>query len=406
MLEKDRLKKQLRFKDDYGNDFPEWEVKTLGEVAIKKSSNISANKIEENFGEYIIYGASGVLKKVDFFEEENDYISIIKDGAGVGRIFYCKGKSSVLGTMEIIKPRIELNTYFLYCLLDNIDFTKYITGSTIPHIYFKDYSKEKCGIPTLEEQTKIANFLSSIDEKITKMEQELQELKSYKKGVMQLIFDNKNAENAQFVERERERERIRFKDENGNAYPKWEVKTLGEITKIYDGTHQTPDYKKEGIPFYSVEHITSNNFSNTKYISKEVFDKENQKVKLEKGDILMTKIGDIGTVKYINWEVNASFYVSLALIKRTDKHNNEYLYHFINSEFFQSELHKRIIHVAFPKKINLGEIGDCIVKLPVFEEQTKIANFLTGIDDKINSSQAQIEQTQHYKKGLLQNMFV
>jgi restriction endonuclease S subunit len=65
------------------------------------------------------------LKKVDFYEEENDYVSIIKDGAGVGRIVYCKGKSSVLGTMEIIKPKVEVNTYFLYCLLENIDFTKF-----------------------------------------------------------------------------------------------------------------------------------------------------------------------------------------------------------------------------------------------------------------------------------------
>jgi hypothetical protein len=75
---------EIRFKDDNGNEFAEWEVKKLGEVANKKSSNISANKIEDNFGDYIIYGASGILKKVDFYKEEDDYISIIKDGAGVG----------------------------------------------------------------------------------------------------------------------------------------------------------------------------------------------------------------------------------------------------------------------------------------------------------------------------------
>ena len=129
---------ELRFKDKNGEDYVEWEEKTLGEVSSKKSSNIAANKIEENFGDYIIYGASGVLKKIDFFKEENDYISIVKDGAGVGRILYCKGKSSVLGTLDIIKPYPNIDTYFLYCLLNNIDFTKYISGSTIPHIYFKD----------------------------------------------------------------------------------------------------------------------------------------------------------------------------------------------------------------------------------------------------------------------------
>ena len=179
---------ELRFKDDNGNDFPDWEEKKLGEVCNKQSSNISANKIEENFGDYIIYGASGVLKKVDFYEVEEDYISIVKDGAGVGRLLYCKGKSSVLGTLDIIKPFDLLNTYFLYCLLSNIDFTKYITGSTIPHIYFKDYRNEDLQLPCLEEQTKIANFMSAIDDKINAVQQQIEKTEVWKKGLLQKMF--------------------------------------------------------------------------------------------------------------------------------------------------------------------------------------------------------------------------
>ncbi len=179
---------ELRFKDTTGNDYPDWEEKKLNEVANKKSSNISANKIEDNFGDYIIYGASGILKKVDFYKEEDDYISIIKDGAGVGRLLYCKGQSSVLGTMEIIRPNEGINTYYLYCLLSNIDFVKYVTGSTIPHIYFKDYSSEICGLPCFEEQTKIANFLSSIDNKINHCEAQIEKMEVWKKGLLQQMF--------------------------------------------------------------------------------------------------------------------------------------------------------------------------------------------------------------------------
>lgn len=179
---------EIRFKDDIGNDFPEWEKKKLGEVANKKSSNISANKIEDNFGDYIIYGASGILKKVDFYKEEDDYISIIKDGAGVGRLLYCKGQSSVLGTMEIIRPNEGINTYYLYCLLSNIDFVKYVTGSTIPHIYFKDYSSEICGLPCLEEQTKIATFISAIYDKIKAVEVQIEKMEVWKKGLLQQMF--------------------------------------------------------------------------------------------------------------------------------------------------------------------------------------------------------------------------
>lgn len=179
---------ELRFKDENGKDFEDWEVKSLGEICIKQSSNISANKIEDNFGDFILYGASGIYKKVDFYQEKNDYISIVKDGAGVGRLLFCKGESSVLGTMEILKPKNEINTYFLYCILSNIDFTKYVTGSTIPHIYFKDYSIERLGLPCLSEQTKIANFLSAIDEKIELVSQQIVDTQEYKKGLLQQMF--------------------------------------------------------------------------------------------------------------------------------------------------------------------------------------------------------------------------
>lgn len=182
------FKQKLRFKDGLGNNFPDWQESKLDSICQKQSSNISANKIEDNFGNYNIYGASGVLKKVDFYEEENNYLSIVKDGAGVGRLFFCEGKSSVLGTMDIIKPKSDINTYFLFYQFKNIDFTKYITGSTIPHIYFKDYKKENLKIPSLEEQTKTAKFLASIDEKIETEKKILEQYEIQKKYLLNNLF--------------------------------------------------------------------------------------------------------------------------------------------------------------------------------------------------------------------------
>jgi type I restriction enzyme S subunit len=179
---------ELRFKDDNGNDYPDWEVKKLADISIKKSSNISANKIEENEGDYKIYGASGILKKVDFFTQKLAYISIVKDGAGVGRIFLCEPETSVLGTMDIIQPKENINISFLYAVLEKIYFVMYVTGSTIPHIYFKDYSKEKIMLPVFSEQTKIANFLTKIDHKINLVSKQLEGTKQYKKGLLQKMF--------------------------------------------------------------------------------------------------------------------------------------------------------------------------------------------------------------------------
>jgi len=185
----------------------------------------------------------------------------------------------------------------------------------------------------------------------------------------------------------------------------WEVKQLGKIAKVYDGTHQTPKYVMSGIPFYSVEHVTANQFTKTKYISPEVFAKENKRVRLEKGDILMTRIGNIGTTKYLDWEVCASFYVSLALIKQNRLYNSLYLNYFMTAHFFQLELWKRTIHLAFPRKINLGEIKKCHVLFPTFGEQQKLGSFFYTIDQYINNIEQQLSLWQSYKKGMMQRIF-
>lgn len=157
---------ELRFKNVDGYNFAEWSNVRLEDVCNKKNSLISANTLDNNFGQFKIYGASGYLKKIDFYTEEEPYISIVKDGAGVGRILLCEPKTSVLGTLNIIKPRDNINLYFLYIILEKIYFKKYIIGGAIPHIYFKDYKKEKVLLPSLPEQQKISDFLSAIDKLI------------------------------------------------------------------------------------------------------------------------------------------------------------------------------------------------------------------------------------------------
>lgn len=245
-------------------------------------------------------------------------------------------------------------------------------------------------IPEQEEQQKIADFLTAIDKRINLLKEKETNLIEYKKGVMQKIFNQE----------------IRFKDDNGDDFPDWNDTVLDDIVEYYDGTHQTPKYVKEGIPFYSVEHVTANQFSQTRYISKEVYEKENIRVKLEKGDILMTRIGSVGKVKYIDWDVNASFYVSLALIKGNPNINGRFLANYIQFDDFQREIWKRTIHVAFPQKINLNEIGKCKVSIPHTKEQVKIANYMTSLDSKIDALHNKISATVNLKRGLLQKMFV
>jgi type I restriction enzyme S subunit len=190
-----------------------------------------------------------------------------------------------------------------------------------------------------------------------------------------------------------------------NTLNRWSETELNNLVNIFDGTHQTPNYVNDGIPFYSVEHISSNNFNDTKFISEEVYRKEIKIKKIEKGDILMTRIGDIGTAKYINWDVKASFYVTLALIKsKIDNLNTKFLAYYINSNNFQREIWGKTIHVAFPNKINLGDIGRCTVLLPPFSEQKRIVKVLETWDKAIELLDKKIEIKKNIKKGLMQRL--
>lgn len=179
---------QIRFKADDGSDFGEWVENQLLDLSTKKSSKVTAKDIEDNDGDYIVFGASGHFRNINSYTESEPYIAIVKDGAGAGRLFLMPEKSSVLGTLEIVKPNLNIQLNFLFYRMQLIDFSSYIKGSTIPHVYFKDYSQEKIYLPCLEEQTKIANFLSAIDQKIEVVAQQIEQAKTWKKGLLQQMF--------------------------------------------------------------------------------------------------------------------------------------------------------------------------------------------------------------------------
>ena len=194
--------------------------------------------------------------------------------------------------------------------------------------------------------------------------------------------------------------KLRFKGYN----EEWKHYRLKDIVQIYDGTHQTPNYIDDGIKFVSVENI--NNLDKTnKYISREDYEKD-FKIKPEINDILMTRIGDIGTPAIINTNERYAYYVSLALLKSNYAIlSPKFLIQRISSEQFQHELWKRTLHVAFPKKINKYEIGECNVFIPPLPEQEKIAAFLTLIDKKIEKQKELVELLKKYKRGLLSQIF-
>ena len=157
-----------------------------------------------------------------------------------------------------------------------------------------------------------------------------------------------------------------------------ESRLLSEIAEVYDGTHQTPTYTQEGIPFISVENI-GNIYSDSKFISGEAYSA--YKVKPRIGDVFMTRIGSIGKCAIMTRQTDLAYYVSLALIRpNPDIIDSGYLKHYIESTAGSKELAKRTLHHAVPIKINKDDIGKITVKYPPLSIQRKIVSVLDNFD--------------------------
>lgn len=182
----------------------------------------------------------------------------------------------------------------------------------------------------------------------------------------------------------------------------WEQRKLGDIVTVYDGVHQTPNYQTSGIMFLSVENIAT--LKSNKFISIEDF-KRDYKVYPQRNDILMTRIGDVGTTNVVTDNDVKAYYVSLALLKYKGT-NPFFLSSAIQSDFVQKGLSNRTLKTAIPMKINKDEIGKVDVMLPTSaDEQDKIGSFFSQLDTLITLHQRKCDKLIQFKAAKLQKMF-
>lgn len=148
----------------------------LEDVCERGSSNLKLSDVQGMSGEYPIYGASGYIGNANFYHQEQAYVAVIKDGAGIGRTTLHPAKSSVIGTMQYLIPKDNVLPGYLFYVVSYMHLEKYFSGATIPHIYFKDYKNEKFNLDPLEKQTEIVNTLGRCEKIIEIRKQELQKL--------------------------------------------------------------------------------------------------------------------------------------------------------------------------------------------------------------------------------------
>jgi len=388
---------RLRFPEFQNNG--EWEVKTIGDILNSQSSTLSLNKLKIKDKGYAVYGAEGIIGFIDNFQHNEQYISIVKDGSGVGRLNLCQAESSILGTLSALKVRYnnKHSLIYAYYLLNTLNFSIFVKGAGIPHIYYSDYKEARIGVPSLPEQQKIASCLSSIDEVIAGERQLLELLKAHKKGLLQNLFPQAGETVP----------KLRFQEFENSG--KWNVLPLGSLSfEIKERT--------KGLKFKLLS-ISSGNglISQIEKFGKEIAGKSYENyIVLNKGDFAYnkssTKLYPEGEIAMLEKEEKGAVPSSIFLCFRFDNHK---IYPFFAKYFFSNNRHgrwlKKFISIGARAhgalQINSKEFFSIPFTFPSIPEQQKIANSLSFLDDLIHAHQQKIELLEQHKKGLLQGLF-
>ena len=376
-----------------------WEQRKFEEIAVRSSVICSDDTLPRVEYEDIVSG-TGRLNK-DIYAKQS-----IKSGIAFhqGDVLYGKLRPYLqnwllptfdglaVGDFWVLQPQ-NADSSFLYRLIQSRQFDEVAnqsTGTKMPRADWKLVSKTVFSIPSnISEQAAIGTYFTALDSLITLHQRKFEKLTNVKKSMLEKMFPQNGSSYPE----------IRFK---GFTDP-WEQRKLNEVVNVYDGVHQTPDYKESGVMFLSVENIST--LKSEKYISEEAFQRD-YKVYPQKGDILMTRIGDVGTPNVVETTEKVAFYVSLALLKPT-KINSYFLCNSIQSPLFQKGLKDRTLVTAIPQKINKDEIGKVNIILPTSsQEQQLIGEYFANLDRLITLHQRELEKLQNIKKSMLEKMFV
>ncbi|ARV05795.1 hypothetical protein BTO04_03360 [Polaribacter sp. SA4-10] len=396
----------LRFSEFDGD----WEKKKLGDVGkIRMCKRIFSSDTTE-IGDIPFYKIGTFGKQADAYISNELYLDyrerfsfpkiddILMSASGtLGRTVIYDGSPSYYQDSNIVWIDNEeelITNSFLFYIYQIVRYDS--EGGTIQRLYNSIINNAKFSKPSLPEQQKIASFLSAVDEKIQQLTKKKALLEDYKKGVMQQLFSGQ----------------LRFKDENGKDYPDWEEQRFTEVKNL---VHGDGDWilsenlgKNEKYSIIQLGNIGLGEFIDKKLktLSEENFDAVKGTL-IKKGDILINRMVDNDlNVCLFPYSGDYITSVDVCWIRSGEEIDNSFISFLIQTRENQKKLLSLSSgsgRVRISKK-NLFERFK--FQLPLLEEQQKIARYLSSIDTKIEAVTHQITQTQAFKKGLLQQMFV
>lgn len=396
--------------------FPEfqggWVSHKLGDIAeffkgknISKEDVIEGGKIEViRYGElYTRY--SEVIDKVFsrsnldpgtlFLSKINDVIIPASGETNIDiATASCVTKSGVGLSGDINVIRTQNDGVFLSYYLNNkrrLDIARMAQGNSVVHLYPSQLASLILNLPTLEEQRKIAVFLAAVDDKIAALQQKNDLLKKYKKGAARAIFTQK----------------LRFKDENDNDYPDWEEKPLVEISE-----RVTKKNKDNGSSAVLTNSAVQGIVNQGEFFDKNIANPNNltNYTLVSTGDFVynprISAMAPVGPIRrnHLGAGVMSPLYTVFRIKQGNLDFYESYFATYLWHDYLRSVANSGARHDRM--NITTYEFYQMPVPLPREEEQQKIADFLTALDDKVNLTEKELEQAKKFKKSLLQQMFV
>jgi type I restriction enzyme, S subunit len=387
------LSPKLRFLKPDGGNFPYWENKLIHEILTIGSGRDHKNLKDGNIP---VFGSGGYMRSVDQALFSGETICIGRKGT-IDQPFYFEGEFWTVDTLFYTHSFQSVLPKFVFALFQRINWKSHNEAGGVPSLSKSIINNIRINLPSLPEQQKIATFLSAVDKKIQLLQLKKKLLGQYKKGAMQKIFS----------------QQIRFKDENGNDYPDWEEKKLGEYIDLLSGfafKGSTISENPSGKPLLRGVNITEGEIRHSNEMDRYYLgptDILNKYIVIE-NDLVIgmdgSKVGKNSSLISQSDE-GALLVQRVARIRPTARSNIRYIYQLIRSPKFIRYVDTVNTSSGIPH-ISLKQIKDFLVPMPSLNEQDKIGNLLMEMDTKISLMKLSISKMKYFKKGLLQQMFV
>ncbi|EOU1646419.1 restriction endonuclease subunit S [Clostridium perfringens] len=366
-----------------------WKVNKLKNI-LEVCYGKSQKEVETESGIYKILGTGGVIGYTNEYLWNKPSVLIGRKGT-IDKPRYIEEPFWTVDTLFYTKINNENNVKWIYYYLNNIDLKKYNEATGVPSLSVNNLNNIKVITPSLKEQEKIAEILSTVDEQIENTEKLIQKNQELKKGLMQQLL-TKGIGHTEFK-----------KTEFGDIPDIWEIKKLSELANVIDSLHETPEYSEQGYPMIRVVDVNGKeiNTKYTKFVSKDIFDKFTKKYIPRKNDIIMSRVGSYGQVSYLETDEKVCLGQNTVVI--TTDFDKKYIFYALSSNYVKNNIEK-VTSGSSQKTLSLANIKDLKLLLPRIEEQNKIVAILSSIDEKIDKYQSKKIRLEEIKKGLMQQL--